>query len=76
MPQPPTTKKEIDNTIMKFYNYKSKLERPFVVYIDSEASLIAMEIRDNEQNTKLLNKHVIYRCCVYFVCSSASSINK
>jgi hypothetical protein len=49
LPQPPTNKKEIDKTIMKFYNYKNKLERPFVVYMDCEASLIPMEIRDNER---------------------------
>ena len=56
-----------DKTIMKFYNYKNKLERPFVVYMDCEASLIPMEIRDNEKNTKLLNKHVINSCCFYFL---------
>ena len=61
---------------MKFYNYKNKLERPFVVYMDCEASLIPMEIRDNEQNIKLLNKHVINSCCFYFVCSFDSSRNK
>ena len=61
---------------MKFYNYKNKLERPFVVYMDCEASLIPMEIRDNEKNTKLLNKHVINSCCFYFVCSFDSSRNK
>ena len=76
LPQPPTNKKERDKTIMKFYNYKNKLERPFVVYMDCEASLIPMEIRDNEKNTKLLNKHVINSCCFYFVCSFDSSRNK
>ena len=34
LPQPPTSKKERDNTIMQFYNYKNKLERPFVVCMD------------------------------------------
>ena len=43
--------------------------------MDCEASLIPMEIRDNEKNTKLLNKHVITSCCVYFVCSFDSSRN-
>jgi hypothetical protein len=44
-----------DESKMEFYNYKNKLERPFVVYMDCEASLIPMEIRGNEKNTKLLN---------------------
>ena len=44
---------------MEFYNYKNKLERPFVVYMDCEASLIPMEIRDNEKNTTLL-KNMLY----------------
>ena len=52
LPQKPTTNKEKDKTIMQFYNFKNKLERPFVVYMDCEASLIPMEIRDNE---KILN---------------------
>jgi len=76
LPQPPANEKERDKTIMKFYNYKNKIERPFVVYMDCEASLIPMEIRDNEKNTKLLNKHVINSCCFYFVCSFDSSRNK
>ena len=49
LPQKPTNNKEKDKTIMQFYNFKNKLERPFVVYMDCEASLIPMEIRDNEQ---------------------------
>ena len=61
---------------MKFYKVKNKLKRPFVVYMDCEASLIPREIRDNEQNTKLLNKQVINSCCFYFVCSFDSSRNK
>ena len=60
---------------MKFHNYKNKLERPFVVYMDCEASLIPMEIRDNEKNIKLWNIHVINSCCFYFVCSFDSTRN-
>jgi hypothetical protein len=41
---------------------KNILERPLVVYMDGEASIIPMNIRDNE-NAKLLNKQVIHNCC-------------
>ena len=61
---------------MEFYNYKNKLKRPFVVYMDCEASLIPMNIRGNEKNTKVFNIHVINSCCFYFVCSFDSSRNK
>ena len=56
-----------DKTKMEFYNYKNKLERPFVVYMDCEASLIPMDIRDNEKNTKLLNNNVFVSLSLIFM---------
>ena len=76
LPSPPRIWKSVDKTKMKFFNYNNKLERPSVVYMDCEASLIPMNIRDNEKNTKLLDKHVINSCCFYFVCSFDSTRNK
>ena len=61
---------------MKFSNHTNKLERPFVVYMDCEASEIPMDFWDNEKNKKLLNKPFIHSCCFYFVSSFDSSRNK
>ena len=55
---------------MKFKNYKNKLERPFIVYADTECTLV----KNNDPNK--IHKHVVNSCCFYFVCTFANSRNK
>ena len=57
-------------SVMKFTNHKNKLERPFIVYADTECSLI----KNNDD--KKIHKHVVNSCCFYFVCTYDSSKNK
>ena len=48
---------------MKFDNHKNMLERPFIVYADTESFLI------KTGDDKLLNEHVVNSVCPYFVCT-------
>ena len=48
---------------MKFENHKNKLERPFIIYADTESTLVPT----NDENK--VQKHVINSCCCYFDCS-------
>ena len=65
------------NSFMKFKNYKNKLERPFIIYCDCEATLQKMNkvICKNGQ-TELINKHIVNSCCYYFVCTFDCSRNR
>ena len=51
------------NHVMEFRNFKNMLERPYIVYADTECSLIP---------TKNINKvasHVVNSDCFYFKCT-------
>jgi len=70
---------------MKFKNFKNKLERPFIVYADCEATLKKIkktiqaqsdENSDELISTELINKHIVNSCCYYFVCTFDSSRNR
>ena len=56
---------------MKFKNHKNKLERPFIVYADTECTLEKVY-----GNKNIIHKHVVNSCCYYFVCTYDSSKNK
>ena len=43
---------------MKFKNYKNKLERPFIVYADTECTLV----KTNDPNK--IHEHVVNSCCL------------
>ena len=53
---------------MKFKKFKNKLERPFIVYADTECTLEKVYGDKNK-----MHKHVVSSCCYYFVCSYDSS---
>ena len=55
---------------MKFNNYKNKLIRPYIVYLDFECTLKSEE--DEYKHTR----HVANSACYYFVCNFDSSKNK
>ncbi|NDB82316.1 MAG: hypothetical protein EB127_06190, partial [Alphaproteobacteria bacterium] len=55
---------------MKFENHKNKLVRPFIIYADTESTLVPT----GDQNK--IQKHEINSCCCYFVCTFDSSRNK
>ena len=55
---------------MKFKNYKNKLIRPYIVYLDFECTLKPEE--DKYKHTR----HVANSACYYFVCNFDSSRNK
>ena len=55
---------------MKFENHKNKLERPFIIYADTEATL------KKTDDDKKIHKHIINSCCFCFVCTFDSSRNK
>ena len=59
-----------EGSTMKFKNYKNKLKRPFIVYADTECTLV----KNNDPNK--IHKHVVNSCCFYFVCTFDSSRNK
>ena len=59
-----------EGSTMKFKNFKNKLERPFVVYADCEATLL------RDEKAGVLHKHIANSCCYYFVCTYDSSKNK
>ena len=64
---------------MKFKNYKNKLERPFIIYCDCEATLQKMnKMIGKKEQTELINKHLVNSCCYYFVCTfdSLRNLNK
>jgi hypothetical protein len=57
-------------SVMKFKNHRNKLERPYIIYADCEASLVKTRRRN------CLHKHVVNSCCYYFVCTYDSSRNR
>ena len=63
-----------EGSTMKFKNFKNKLERPYIVYADCEASLQKLQ-NTKGNNTELLHKHEVNSCCFYFVCTYDSSQN-
>jgi hypothetical protein len=47
------------NTYMKFENHKNKLERPFIIYADTEATL------KKTNDDKKIHEHIVNSCCFY-----------
>ena len=58
-----------EGDVMKFKNYKNTLERPFIVYADTETTNVKL----NDKNK--LTKHVVNSCAYYFVCTFDNSRN-
>ena len=56
--------------VMKFTNHKNKLMRPYVVYADTECSLLP----SNDPNK--IATHVPNSACIYFVCNYDETQNK
>ena len=52
-----------EGSTMKFKNYKNKIERPYIIYADTESTLEKTD-KDN-----LLHHHKTNSCCYYFVCN-------
>ena len=59
-----------EGSFMKFKNHKNKLERPFIVYADTECTL------EKTTDKHKVQKHVVNSCCFYFVCTYDSSKNR
>jgi hypothetical protein len=57
-------------TYMKFENHKNKLERPFIIYADTESTL------KKTDDDKKVHEHIVNSCCFYFVCTFDSSRNE
>ena len=55
---------------MTFENHKNKLQRPFIIYADTESTL------KKTNDEKKIHEHVIKSCCFYFVCSFDRSSNE
>ena len=55
---------------MEFENHKNKLDRPFIIYADTESTL------KETDDDKKVHEHIINSCCVYFVCTFDSSRNE
>ena len=55
---------------MKFTNHENKLTRPYVVYADTECSLIPSD------DPSKLATHVPNSACIYFVCNYDETQNK
>ena len=55
---------------MKFENHKNKLERPFIIYADTEATL------KKTNDDKKIHEHIVNSCCFYLVCTFDSSRNE
>ena len=54
---------------MKFKNYKNMLERPFIVYCDTESTLEKLQEVSEDKKSEKIHKHVTNSCCYYFVCN-------
>ena len=63
-------------SFMKFKNHKNKLERPFIVYADTECTLEKVFDRTGKPDKNKMHRHVVNSCCYYFVCTYDSSKNK
>ena len=59
-----------EGSFMKFKNHKNKLERPFIIYADTESTLKQTNDKNEVQN------HIINSCCFYFVCTFDNSRNQ
>ena len=68
--------------VMKFTNHKNKLMRPYIVYADTECSLIPSngDSREREHGVRhdpnKLATHVPNSACIYFVCNYDETQNK
>ena len=62
-----------EGAVMKFKNYKNKLERPFIVYCDTESTL--QKTNETACKSEKIHRHVTNSCCYYFVCTFDSSRN-
>ena len=60
---------------MKFEHHKNKLMRPFIVYCDTESTLLKCCDAGKTETFQRLSKHVVNSCCYYFVCTFDSSRN-
>ena len=61
---------------MKFRNHKNKLERPFIVYADTECTLEKVYDRTGRPDKNQMHRHIVNSCSYYFVCTFDSSRNK
>ena len=59
-----------DNAHMQFKNHKNKLKRPYVIYADTECSLVQTSLKDKT------HKHVPNSACFYLVCDHDPSQNR
>ena len=55
--------------VMTFKNYKNTLERPFIIYADTEATNVKLDDKNK------LTKHIVNSCAYYFVCTFDKSRN-
>jgi hypothetical protein len=55
---------------MKFENYKTRLERSFIVYADTECT----SVKTDDIND--IQRRQVNSCCYFFVCTFDSSRNK
>ena len=59
-----------EGDVMKLQNHKNTLERPFIVYADTEATNVKL----NDKNK--LTKHIVNSCAYYFVYTFDNSRNQ
>ena len=66
-------------SFMKFENYKNKLERPFYVVADTEATNETTGLTEENLNEQIKNvklgEHKCNSCCYYFICTFDESRN-
>ena len=61
---------------MKFKNYRNMLERPFIVYCDTESTLEKTgEVQGDKKKSMKIREHVTTSCCYYVVCNFDPSRN-
>ena len=58
------------NAHMQFKNHKNKLKRPYIIYADTECSLVPTGLLDKT------HKHVPNSACFYLVCDHDPSQNR
>jgi hypothetical protein len=49
--------------VMKFKNHKNKLERPFIVYADTECTLEKVFDRMGRPDKNKMHRHIVNSCC-------------
>jgi hypothetical protein len=50
-------------SVMKFKNHKNKLERPFIVYADTECTLEKVYDRTGKPDKNQMHRHIVNSCC-------------